>query len=58
VDHVGAMRHIRGHRRHLDADQIVGDDLHVVLLDRPADEILLCRGAACDRDQASGRQHG
>ena len=34
------MRHARHHRRHLDADQVVGDDLHVVLVHRAADEIL------------------
>jgi hypothetical protein len=37
MDDIVAMDHMAGHWRHFDADKIVRNDLHIVLVDRAAD---------------------
>jgi hypothetical protein len=35
-----SMRHVWHHRCHFNADEVIGDDLHVVLVHRPTYKVL------------------
>ena len=54
VDDVVAHGHAWQHRRHFDADEVVGDDFHVVLVDRAADEELVRGGGGGSQKGSRG----
>jgi hypothetical protein len=55
MDDIGAVHHAGRHRGHLDAHKIVGDDFHVMFVDRPAN---IEFAGACRSGPGASRERG